>query len=131
MGQLISAVDKQHVFAKIAGFGALINLILNFLLIPKYSLYGAGFATLVTYFLIFLIMYIYIYRTVIKFTFFKKLVAPLTMGVVLFFVIPHLLHLNIFLIITISAAIYLPPLGLIEYFKWKKGAKNLINGFLK
>jgi O-antigen/teichoic acid export membrane protein len=33
----------------IVGFGAIINLILNFLFIPKYGMYGAAIATLISY----------------------------------------------------------------------------------
>ena len=60
MGQFISAADRQKVFMKIAGIGALINISLNIILIQKYSLYGAGASTLITYLIIFFIMTIYI-----------------------------------------------------------------------
>ena len=60
MGRLISAADKQKLFMKIAGVGAIINIVLNFILIPEYSLNGAGVATLITYVIMFLLMFIYI-----------------------------------------------------------------------
>lgn len=73
MGNLISAANKQNMFAKIAGLGALFNIILNFILIPKYSLYGAAFATLLTYFLMFVIMHFFIRKNIIKYNLFKNL----------------------------------------------------------
>jgi len=52
MGQIIAATGRQHLFALICGSGALFNIIANFVLIPQYSLIGAGVATLITYFII-------------------------------------------------------------------------------
>lgn len=50
---LIVAQKEKKVFL-ISLFGALLNFLLNFSLIPKYSLYGASFATLLSFFFMFL-----------------------------------------------------------------------------
>jgi O-antigen/teichoic acid export membrane protein len=42
-------IDKTHIGAYISIFGALITLLLNFLLIPKYSYYGSAIATIAAY----------------------------------------------------------------------------------
>lgn len=60
LGQFIIAANKQNIFSKIACFGAIINIILNFLLIPNFSLYGAGISTLITYFIMFILMSYYV-----------------------------------------------------------------------
>ncbi len=57
IGTLIAAADRQLLFAKIAGIGAFINLLLNFLLIPILSLYGAAIATGITYIFMFVFMF--------------------------------------------------------------------------
>ena len=41
--------DKTHVGAYISIFGAVITLLLNYLLIPKYSFYGSALATIAAY----------------------------------------------------------------------------------
>ena len=50
-------VDKTHIGAYISIFGALITLLLNFLLIPKYSYFGSAIATLAAYGSMMLISY--------------------------------------------------------------------------
>ena len=55
---LLNSMNKQKIVAFGTGLGALINVMLNLLLIPKYSLNGAAFATVITEFFGFLI-YIY------------------------------------------------------------------------
>ena len=60
LGNFLSAIGKQKIFMKIGGIGALINICLNFALIPKYSLYGAGYATLISYLVMFIIMFSYV-----------------------------------------------------------------------
>ena len=50
-------VDKTHIGAYISIFGALITLLLNFLLIPKYSYFGSAIATIAAYGSMMLISY--------------------------------------------------------------------------
>jgi O-antigen/teichoic acid export membrane protein len=66
-GSFIAAIGKQKTFAKIGGLGAIINIILNLILIPKFSLYGAAFATLATYALMFICMFIFVRQLNSKF----------------------------------------------------------------
>lgn len=46
---ILIAANKQKKVFRISFIGALINIILNIILIPYYSLYGAAIATLITY----------------------------------------------------------------------------------
>ena len=117
LGQFIASADKQLVFAKIAGIGALINIILNFALIPKYSLYGAGFATLISYFIMFILMFIYIKKKLLKFSLFKYLIMPLVATILMYFVLINILYLPFLWIVLICAVVY----GLIIFiFEIKK-----------
>lgn len=45
---LLSAQNQEKIVMKITGIAAIINIILNFILIPKFSLYGAAAATVIT-----------------------------------------------------------------------------------
>jgi O-antigen/teichoic acid export membrane protein len=51
-GNLFNSLNKQAIVAKAAGIGVVLNVILNLLLIPRYSLIGASIATVSTEFLI-------------------------------------------------------------------------------
>jgi len=46
---LLMATDLQKITIRIMAFGAILNLILNLIMIPHWSLIGAGIATLITY----------------------------------------------------------------------------------
>jgi O-antigen/teichoic acid export membrane protein len=104
MGYMIASADKQKIFAWIGGIGALINIILNIILIPKYSLYGAAIATLITYFIMGVLMYFYIRKEFFKFKvrFISSLVGVIVMGLILI----RILHLHLFWIIGISGVVY-------------------------
>jgi O-antigen/teichoic acid export membrane protein len=65
---LISSINKQRLITVAAGLGAIINICLNFILIPKFSLNGAALATVITELLMFLIYF----SQTIKFLNFKS-----------------------------------------------------------
>jgi O-antigen/teichoic acid export membrane protein len=65
---LISSVNKQRLVTITAGVGAVINIGLNFLLIPRFSLNGAAFATVITE----LIMFLIYFANMIKFLKFNR-----------------------------------------------------------
>jgi O-antigen/teichoic acid export membrane protein len=55
----LNATNKQRIVVIGTGIGALFNVILNLLLIPKYSFIGAAFATVITEFFGFIIYFYY------------------------------------------------------------------------
>ena len=119
LGQFIASADKQLVFAKIAGVGAVINIILNFTLIPKYSLYGAGIATLTSYLVMFILMFIYVKKNLVKFKFFKLLIMPLVGCLAVGIILNNIINLQLFLIILICAVVYALILVCCELLKKK------------
>jgi O-antigen/teichoic acid export membrane protein len=125
MGDFISSCDKQKVFSNITASGAVINLVLNLILIPKYSLYGAAFATLITYLGIFVFSYIYIRRSIIKFSLFRSFIVPLIGSILMGFVVYKLIFLNIILLIAIGGIVYAPVIFAYEYYKYKKSGSFL------
>ena len=44
----MNAADDQRLLAWVLGFAALFNLVLNFILIPRYSFFGASASTVAT-----------------------------------------------------------------------------------
>src|SRR3989338_10278453 len=48
-GGIFSGIGKPDIITKIAGTGAILNILLNFALIPEFGFLGAAIATLVTY----------------------------------------------------------------------------------
>ncbi len=55
---LLIASNQQKKVLYVNVVGAVINIILNFLLIPRFSLYGAAMATLITFFIMFILVLI-------------------------------------------------------------------------
>jgi O-antigen/teichoic acid export membrane protein len=55
---LLNAVNKQRLVTFGSGAGAILNVILNLILIPKYNMEGAAIATVITEMLMF-VLYIY------------------------------------------------------------------------
>lgn len=113
---LYNSINKQIQFSKIAGFGATINIILNLILIPKYSLYGAGVATLITYIIIFILSNMYIKKIKIKINFINKIKILIIPSILLILSINILINYNLLIIIIISGIVYLIPI-LIYFLK--------------
>lgn len=105
-GYMLGAGNKQKLFAWIGGIGAGINIILNFALIPKYSLYGAATATLITYALMMIAMLYMIRKHFFKYKI--KLLAPIaaTTAMALLLKFTNIQNTHLFIIIATSAIIY-------------------------
>ena len=106
MAQVLIASDNQKVDLKINIVAAVINFVLNLLLIPHFAELGAVFATLITVVIFNQLQNIYIRRNIfrIKFTeiITKVLISSLIMGAFTY----ELREWNIFLNIAISAMVY-------------------------
>lgn len=114
------ACNQQKKTFWITLFGALVNIILNLILIPKYSLYGAAVATVITYVLV-LIMFL---RYTMKFTpirpfnlrFLSDFIVASFSAVLMYFIIiqPSIYNLNIFFSVIIGALAYLISLFILQ-----------------
>ncbi|MDI6602612.1 MAG: flippase [Patescibacteria group bacterium] len=108
---LIVSNQQTKVFWPIF-WGVIVNVILNLILIPKFSLYGAAVATVITNLLIFFLLF----TSVLKFTFvnpFNLRFLLTFIGVVfssagMYFVIsqPAIFYLNVLLSVPIGAGVY-------------------------
>ncbi len=117
---LIASNQQRKIFWIVIS-GAVINIILNLILIPKYSLYGAAAATVITHFLIFFLLF----RFTLKYT----LVEPLNLKFIFWLITasfsslimylaisqPRIYNLNVFFSIFIGAVVYI-----ISLFFFKK-----------
>lgn len=106
------ACNQQKKTFWITLFGALVNIILNLILIPKYSLYGAAVATVITYIVI-LLMNIWLTTkfTPIRISHLKFLFVFVLAGLssaLMYFVItqPIIYNLNISLSVIIGILVY-------------------------
>lgn len=103
----LNSANKQHLVMISHGIAAGLNVPLNLLLIPKYSLIGAASAS-VTVFVVCFSLYFYFsnrYALRIRLVngdFVKIMAAGLVMGLFIFY-----FHSNLFLVIASSAVIYL------------------------
>jgi O-antigen/teichoic acid export membrane protein len=117
--RLFEAINKQLVIVKITAFGAATNVILNLLLIPKYSFIGAALTTCFTELLVLCISFVIFSKTEYKFNvsfifyvLLKTIVAAIIMGVFIMF----FYNLNIFILVFSSALIYVALLCIMHMF---------------
>lgn len=112
---MIASNQQKNTFW-IAFSGALLNVILNLILIPKYSLYGAAVATVITYIVILLINIWFTRKfTPIRISYLKFfsvfIIAALSSALMYFVIIqPSIYNLNIFFSVMVGALVYFPCL---------------------
>jgi len=116
---LIVANRQVKIFLVIL-FGLIVNIILNSVLIPKYSLYGAVAGTLITYFLV-LVISICLIKNIIDLPFFnrqflKVILVSLFCSALMVFVIsrPIISQLNVLLMALLGAGVYFMSLLLLN-----------------
>jgi O-antigen/teichoic acid export membrane protein len=87
--RILISMHKQNQVAIIAAFGAILNLLLNFALIPLYSYVGAAIATITTRVVIFGITFYLVSKSLsllpLHKIIFKPLISCALMGVFLLF----------------------------------------------
>jgi O-antigen/teichoic acid export membrane protein len=110
LGRIIYAIDQEKFFIKISLASMLVNVILNLILIPKYSLYGASVATIVSFVVSFYLHYYCVSKNVGIKKFFSteqlRKLFPITILFLLSCLIIKHLYLNIFLSVSILVFIY-------------------------
>lgn len=118
--QILVVFNQQKKLFWITLGGAGINVVLNLILIPKYSLYGAATATVITVCLIFFLLSKFALKfTSIKplnFKFFLTFLSSILASALMYFVIsqPQIYHSNIFISIFSGALVYFLGLFLLK-----------------
>lgn len=116
-GNLLNCLNKQAIVTKITGVCVGVNVVLNLILIPKYSLIGASIATVLTEFVSLMLCLIYgfkigypILNRKVAIIISKVLIASIMMGL---FVI-YFTHLALFVLLPLAGLLYFAGLYMIR-----------------
>lgn len=127
---VLIASDQQKKLFWVTMAGVFANIILNLILIPKFSLYGAAVATVITQFLVFLLLIrLTLKLTTISFFNSKILLTLIGTGLssgIMYFVItrPQIYHLHVIFSILIGIIVYFAILSCFLFIL--KSSKNLL-----
>lgn len=122
---LITSNQQKKIFW-ITLFGAIINIILNLILIPRYSLYGAAVATVITYIILLFLVIEFSRRftpiSPFNLRLLKILIIAFLSSSIMFIAISQSLiyNLNVILTAIIGILIYFTTLFLFYKFLWRK-----------
>jgi len=103
---VIIALKRQKDLAYIYLCGAVFNVAVNFVVIPRYSYFGAAFSTLATELLVTVLMIFAIYREIKFIPSFKNLLRTGVAGILMYAVLSALSFLDIFSMMIVGAAVY-------------------------
>jgi O-antigen/teichoic acid export membrane protein len=115
-GTILAAIDKQSIALKINFLCMVLNIVLNFILIPKYSLLGASIATVITSLLALILCHYFLSKFLYKTLDYKYIIKPVVAGMIMGIFILSFVEINIFLLVGISIIIYLGFLILFKTF---------------
>ncbi|SNQ60924.1 flippase [Candidatus Methanoperedens nitratireducens] len=122
----LSSINKQRVNILTTGTCAVLNITLNLILIPPFSLIGAGIAKIITYIVFFFLNFYFVSKYVCRVSIYRAInrpvIASLAMGVVLFF----MNDLNIFVLVPLAGSFYMTVLYLVKGFS-KEDLKLIYN----
>lgn len=93
-GNILGAINKQRVLLVVTGVNALINIILNLILIPHYSYIGASIATVITEISGFSLMIIYISRYFHQISWTNNFIKTLILSIIVL-IVTYYLKMNI------------------------------------
>jgi len=111
---MIISLKEQKKLTYIYGIGAIINLITNFIFIPKYSYYGAAGTTILTEFIVTGLMLIVLYKTLNSLPSFRSIFKYIIAGLIMALPLYYLPDFSLFPMIIISSLIYFGFLRLIN-----------------
>ena len=106
MGYLLNAIDRQKLFTLTSGITTIFNILLNVILIPKYSYIGAAVATLISEILSFSMLYYLTSKNKFSINLAKIVAKPIIANIAMIGFVIYLKNLHLILIISISAIIY-------------------------
>ena len=113
-GTLLASINKQRSRVFSQGSAALINIILNFILIPPLGFIGAGIATIVSEFIFFTMYISFIVKYGLKIKFFKIALKPIIASIIMVLIIIRIE--NLFWGVSIGSIIYFTSLSVIKTF---------------
>lgn len=113
---LLVSINKQKLHMISSGLCAIVNITLNFILIPILNYNGAAIATVVTTAVLFTANFYFISKHLHVLPIHKIIVKPVTSGLVMGAFIYYFININLFLLVPLSAAVYLVALLALKIF---------------
>ena len=114
--ELLIAIDKQKLNTLSTGICAIINVTLNFILIPILSYNGAAIATLITRVILFITSFYFVSKHLQMLTIHKIAIKPVISGLVMGTFMYYFIDVNIFLLVPLAAIVYLMVLLALKTF---------------
>jgi len=105
-GPTLQSINKQRIVSYVAGFNALLNVVLNLILIPTYSYIGAAIATVLTEGLGLILMFYFISRFLTKISIFEDVMKPLFCASILIFFIYYFKQVDWILLCVLGVPLY-------------------------
>lgn len=102
---LLGAINKQFTVTKIAGIGAFVSVVLNYLMISNFSYYGASYSTVITEFTILSLMLLVLYKTEFKLNLAESVVPIIQIIISNIIMAVVLIYLNQSFIVSVPIAI--------------------------
>jgi len=119
--RLFEVANRQIIFTKITAVGALLNVTLNYFMIPIWSYVGASIATVITEVIILIISYKLATPTIYNINtsqFPKNAISIIISGIIMGLFIQHFYDNNILIIILVSVIIYTFALWITRVFTY-------------
>lgn len=117
LGTVLRSIDRQKLNAFFAGNAVIINVLLNLVLIPRYSFLGAAYATVITEIFIFISYFYYTSKFVSKIPVhmivIRSTIAGLSMGIFIY----SLGNFTLIFLVPLSTVLYFILLYILREFK--------------
>jgi O-antigen/teichoic acid export membrane protein len=115
-GYFLASIDKQMDSLKMLGIAVVMNILLNLMLIPRYSYVGAAVATVISQFFFLLFFLFYISKTPYHYFPLRLIAKTIFACLIMAVVILLFKSLNLLLLIIISIVVYFLIVLAIRYF---------------
>ncbi len=128
LGQALIISNHPKKYFWVTFLGAIVNIILNLILIPRFSLYGAAVATSITYVLILFMFLIFVSKftpiQILTRQIFLSFIVAVFSSILMCFVIslPQIYNLNVFFVLLMGILIYF-----ISFLALKRMARFIYN----
>jgi len=133
MGTTLASINRQSLAVKITFTGMLLNILMNLILIPKYSFVGASVATVVTSMSSLAIGFYFISRFVCSFPIYRFLLKLLAANTIMGLFLINIINNNIILLIAVSIILYTVLLLILRVFSREDLilVKRILPAFMK
>ena len=115
-GTMLASINRQNITLKIVFLCMLFKVVINLILIPKYSYVGASVATVCTEMLSFILCYYFLSKFVQKISIYRFIIKPIIASSIMALFILLFITMKFFLLICISIAIYFGTIIVLKAF---------------